>query len=53
MPTSIPNIEDMLKFASDRTGKEIEQLKKEIGEYSEQFADVIKTPRLMTYGEMA
>jgi len=49
MPTSIPKVEDMLKFASERTGKTIKQLKSEIEKYSKQFADVVRTERLMTY----
>ena len=50
MPTSLPPVEEMLNFASERTGKTIEQLKKAIEKYSTKYAEVIRSSdRLMTY----
>ncbi|RLF33712.1 MAG: hypothetical protein DRN08_05275 [Thermoplasmata archaeon] len=50
MPTSIPSEEELLKLAQSRTGKTIEQLKKEIDEYAQGFARFLrKERRLITY----
>ena len=46
----IPSEADLLDFAKERSGKTIDQLKKEVAEYAQQFAPLVKKQtNLVTY----
>lgn len=49
MPTSLPEVDEMLEFANKRQGIDIPELKKSIEAYSKKHAKLVRSERLMTY----